>query len=69
MVARLGAKGVNIVKCVVVGDAIVGKSSLLESYLTNKVSQHIFPALFDCHDVFKQVDGHQVNFQLWDFPG
>ncbi len=53
------------VKCVVVGDGGVGKSSLLITYTTDKFPNGDYiPYVFDTYDVM--IDGTPIDLKLHD---
>nr|XP_020031568.1 rho-related GTP-binding protein RhoV [Castor canadensis] len=57
------------IKCVLVGDGAVGKSSLIVSYTCNGYPACYRPTALDTFSVQVLVDGAPVRIELWDTAG
>ncbi|KAK6487738.1 rho-related GTP-binding protein RhoU-like [Huso huso] len=56
-------------KCVLLGDGAVGKTSLVVSYTTNGYPTKYVPTAFDDFSAVVQVDGNPVRLQFRDTAG
>ncbi|CAL8375361.1 unnamed protein product [Gadus morhua 'NCC'] len=59
----------RLLKCVLLGDGAVGKTSLVVSYTTNGYPTRYVPTAFDDFSAVVQVDGTPVRLQLCDTAG
>ncbi|XP_013793668.1 rho-related GTP-binding protein RhoU-like [Limulus polyphemus] len=59
----------NKMKCVLVGDGAVGKTSLIVSYTTNGYPTEYVPTAFDNYSVVVTVDNQPIRLQLCDTAG
>lgn len=61
---------VEPIKVVIIGDARVGKSSILSRYITNTFQEHITPTLGAAYYT-KVLDsrGKQIKLNIWDTAG
>uniref|UniRef100_A0A3Q3IUT0 Rho-related GTP-binding protein RhoH n=1 Tax=Monopterus albus TaxID=43700 RepID=A0A3Q3IUT0_MONAL len=57
------------VKCVLVGDTAVGKTSLLVRFTSETFPETYKPTVFDNTGVEVYMDGVQINLGLWDTAG
>ena len=57
------------VKLVIVGDAAVGKTSLIITYASGKYPVDYIPTVFDTFNSVIDIDGTRVNVGLWDTAG
>lgn len=57
------------IKCVVVGNAMVGKTCLLISYTTKKFPSVYVPSVFDNYAVTVMIGGEPYTLGLFDTGG
>ncbi|KAL0972930.1 hypothetical protein UPYG_G00196620 [Umbra pygmaea] len=66
---RPGEAQERVLKCLLLGDGAVGKTSLIVSYTTNGYPTKYVPTAFDDFSAVVQVDGHPVRLRLCDTAG
>jgi hypothetical protein len=59
----------KIVKCGVVGDGTVGKTTLLLSYITQAFITEYTPTVFDNFSAIEEINDEVINVILWDTAG
>ncbi|ELP84379.1 hypothetical protein EIN_089020, partial [Entamoeba invadens IP1] len=57
------------IKCVVVGDGGVGKTSLLITYVTEEFPDEYIPNIFDTYNKNVFVETTPIKLELWDTCG
>jgi len=62
-------KAMRTIKCVVVGDGAVGKTSLVNSYVKKEFPNQQVPTAFESHAINITVDGRPIRLSLWDTAG
>ncbi|XP_007572274.1 ras-related protein Rab-9A-like [Poecilia latipinna] len=59
-----------LLKVILLGDGGVGKSSLMNRYVTNKFDSHLFHTIgVEFLNRELEVDGRRVTLQIWDTAG
>ncbi|KAH3846966.1 uncharacterized protein LOC127873962 [Dreissena polymorpha] len=66
---RMNEKRRGEVKCVIVGDGAVGKTSMLMSYTTGGIKMDYIPTCFDCYTVDVSVGEMQHTMSIIDTAG
>ena len=59
-------KSMEGVKCVVVGDHAIGKTSMLVSHTTGSYASEYVPTVFDNYCANVMVDARPISLGLWD---
>ncbi|KAJ8309208.1 hypothetical protein KUTeg_014082 [Tegillarca granosa] len=63
------SKPPGVIKCTVVGDGGVGKTSMLMSYTTGKIQTDYQPTQFDTYSVTVHLDGADHRVSMMDTAG
>ena len=57
------------VKCVIVGNAYVGKTCLCIRYHERRFASDYVPTVFDNYNVIREFNGNAIQLALWDSAG
>jgi Ras-related C3 botulinum toxin substrate 1 len=57
------------IKCVVIGDGAIGKTSMLVSYTRDSFEDDYIPTVFDNYSTALMLDGQPLAMNLWDTAG
>ena len=57
------------IKCVIIGDDKVGKSSILQSYITDSFCKEYIPTMFDNYSTNLCIEKIYYKIDLWDTSG
>lgn len=66
---RKNRRDKNRIKCVIVGDKQVGKTSLAVSYSNDSFPSEYVPTAYDNYNVDVQVDGKPIRLEICDTAG
>lgn len=69
MEAEDAEKQMEEMKCVACGDAAVGKTCMLISFVENKFPEKYVPTVFDNHNLQMMVDEQVTDLAIWDTAG
>ncbi|XP_059469399.1 ras-related protein ced-10-like [Neocloeon triangulifer] len=67
--SKIAIEDERSIKCVVVGDGTVGKTSLLISYTSNRFPTEYVPTIFDNYTADVVIDGENHKIGLFDTAG
>ena len=64
----LSEMATTVVKVVItiVGDAVVGKSCFITTFVNNAFPEEYIPSVFDNYTTDMMLDGKPVSLSLWD---
>uniref|UniRef100_A0A7S3UXT3 Uncharacterized protein n=2 Tax=Aplanochytrium stocchinoi TaxID=215587 RepID=A0A7S3UXT3_9STRA len=65
----IDADEIEDMKCVACGDAAVGKTCMLISFVENKFPEKYVPTVFDNHNLKMKVDETVTELAIWDTAG
>ena len=57
------------VKCVIVGDGNVGKTSMLMAYTEGRFPEDYVPTVFENYEALMLILGKEIKLSLWDTAG